>query len=149
MAYRSTLRLKDVKELYHGTTLACKITTSWKLCDMDTCGICGISRSGLDPERISRDSFQRFGAGFYLALHSSKCHEYAEGCNGFKAILLCDVLPGRKYVVQTSMMHLQGPPTGYNSVYENVGKDLNYQELVVYKPEAVLPRYIIIYRSMT
>ena len=24
--------------------------------------------------------------GFYLALHSSKCHDYAEGCNSFKAI---------------------------------------------------------------
>ena len=91
MAYKRTVREKDVKELYHGTKLSCKITTTWKL--------------------------------------------------------LCDMLPGRKYVVQTNRQHLQGPPTGYDSVYGNVGKDLNYPELVVYNPDAVLPRYIIIYRS--
>ena len=61
-------------------------------------------------------------------------------------MLLCDVLPGRRFVVETNRQHLQGPPTGYDSVYGNVGEDLNYPELVVYKPEAVLPRYIIIYR---
>ena len=62
-------------------------------------------------------------------------------------MLLCDVLPGRRFVVETNRLHLQDPPTGYDSVYGKVGEDLNYPELVVYKPEAVLPRYIIIYRS--
>lgn len=63
-------------------------------------------------------------------------------------MLLCDVLPGRKFVVQTNMQYLQSAPTGYDSVYYygNVGRDLNYPELVVYKPEAILPRYIIVYR---
>ena len=37
------------------------------------------------------------------------------------------------------------PPSGCDSVYGHVGEDLNYPELVVYKPEAVMPRYIIIY----
>ena len=40
---------------------------------------------------------------------------------------------------------MTGPPSGYDSVYGHVGEDLNYPELVVYKPEAVMPRYIIIY----
>ena len=146
MAYKKTVRVKDVKELYHGTKLSCKITTTWKLCDTGSCGICGISRSGLDPKCI-RNGFQRFGTGFYLARNSSKSHDYTQSYNGFKAILLCDVLPGRKYVVQTDRQHLQGPPTGYDSVYRNVGKDLNYPELVMYNPDAVLPRYVIIYRS--
>ena len=62
-------------------------------------------------------------------------------------MLLCDVLPGRKYVVQTNML---SAPTGYDSVYYcgNVaGRNLDYPELIVYKPEAILPRYIIVYRS--
>ena len=147
MTYKSTVREKDIKELYHGTKLACKITTSWKLCNIVNCGICGISCSGLDPQCISRDGFQRFGPGFYLAPDSSKCHDYTQVYNGFRAMLLCDVLPGRRFVVETNRQHLQGPPTGYDSVYGKVGEDLNYPELVVYKPEAVLPRYIIIYRS--
>ena len=145
MAYKSTLRERDVKELYHGTKLSCKITTTWKLCDTGNCGICSISRSGLDPQCI-KDRFQRFGTGSYLAPNSSKCHDYTQSYNGFKAMLLCDVLPGRKYVVQTNRQHLRSPPTGYNSVYGNVGKDLNYPELVVYNSKAVLPRYIIVYR---
>ena len=100
---------------------------------------------------LSKDSFQQFGSGFYLALHSSKSHDYSRSYNGFKAMLLCDVLPGREYVIQTNRQHLQSPPTGYESsivcMPGNVGKDLNYPELVIYKPEAVLPQYIIVYRS--
>jgi hypothetical protein len=38
----------------------------------------------------------------------------------------CDVLQGRKYVVQTNRRQLQSPPTGYDSVYM-YGIDLNYQ----------------------
>ena len=32
---------------------------------------------------------------------------------GYRAMLLCDVLPGRKYKTQT---RTNGPPAGYNSV---------------------------------
>ena len=35
---------------------------------------------------------------------------------------------------------------GYDSVYGNIGEDLNYEEQVVYKSVAVLPRYIIVYQ---
>ena len=60
-------------------------------------------------------------------------------------MLLCDVLPGMRFFVQTNRHHLQRPPTGYDSVYGNIGEDLNYEEQVMYKSEAVLPLYIIIY----
>ena len=144
--YKSRLIEKDVNELYHGTTLSCKITTTQKLCNIGSCGICGISSIGLDHQYI-RKRFQRFGNGFYLAPNSSKCNDYTQSCDGLKAVLLCDVLPGKRYIVQTNRQHLKGPPTGYDSVYGNIGEDLNFAEQVVYKSEAVLPRYIIVYNS--
>lgn len=144
-AYRCTLIEKDIKELYHGTKLSCKITTTQKLCNIGSCGVCGISSVGLDRQYI-RDRFQRFGNGFYLAPNSSKCNDYAQSCDELKAMFLCDVLPGRRFYVQSNRQHLEGPPTGYDSVYGNIGEDLKFEEQVVYKSEAVLPRYIIVYR---
>ena len=144
-AYGRTVQVKHVEEYYHGTTLTCNIATTCRLCKQGSCGICGISSAGLDPQCISRDSFQRFGNGFYLAPNSSKCNDYVRGCNSHKAMLLCQVYPGKKYNIQRNRQHLTGPPPGYDSVYGNVGEDLNYPELVVYKPEAVMPRYIIVY----
>ena len=145
-AYGRNVQVKDVEELYHGTMLACNITATRTLCNKGNCGICGISSAGLDTRCISKDSFQRFGSGFYLAPNSSKCSDYTHGCHGYKAMLTCDVLPGKKYTLQTNRRQLSGPPSGYDSVHGKVGGDLNYPELVVYNPDAVLPRYIIVYR---
>ena len=56
-------------------------------------------------------TFQRFGHGFYLAPNSSKCHDYTQGANGCRAMLLCDVCPGRQYQFRTNVsswnVHLQ------------------------------------------
>ena len=54
-------------------------------------------------------------------------------------MLLCDVLPGRKYKTQT---RTNGPPAGYNSVEGEVGMELNYPEILLTKSEA---RFIIVY----
>jgi len=61
-------------------------------------------------------------------------------------MLLCDVCPGNKYQLKITDQSLQGPPSGFNSVYGQVGTDLNYPEIVLYNPEAVMPRYIILYK---
>lgn len=146
--YRKTLAPKKSEEHYHGTKLTCNITSSQGLCSDGNCGICGISSAGLDRQCIGRIiDFQRYGSGFYLAPNSSKCHDYTQGANGYRAMLLCDVLPGRRYNLQTNSQNLTGPPIGHDSVYGQVGDKLNYPEVVVYKPEAVLPRYIIVYQK--
>lgn len=145
-AYRRSLRDQTIKEYFHGTLLSCNISVSQKPCADGNCGICGVSCDGLDINCIRKNiDFQRFGHGFYLAPHSSKCHDYTEGANGCRAMLLCDVCPGRKYRLESNSQHLTDPPPGYDSVYGQVGSKLNYPEIVVYKPEAVLPRFIIIY----
>ena len=146
--YRDEHRDHPVEKHFHGTALSCNIARTQKLCRNGSCGICGISSIGLDRGYIRKNfDFQRFGKGFYLAPNSSKCHDYTQGANGYRAMLLCDVCPGKKYPLQRTDQSLQGPPRGYDSVYGLVGSDLNYPEIVLYKPEAVMPRYIILYRK--
>ncbi len=147
--YRQTLSLQEYEEHYHGTTLSCNITSSQTLCSHGACGICGISCSGLDPQCIRKNiEFQRFGSGYYLAPNSSKCHTYTQGAHGYRAMLQCFVLPGRKYkLVNTNSQKLNGPPHGFDSVFGQEGSKLNYPEIVVYNPHAVMPRYIIVYKK--
>ena len=147
-AYRQRLRNQTIEEHFHGTKLSCNISASGAPCSDGNCGICGISCSGLDPKCIRKNiDFQRFGQGFYLAPHSSKCHDYTEGAHSYRAMLLCDVCPGNKYRLETNSQHRMGPPLGYDSVYGQVGSKLNYPEIVVYKPDAVIPRFIILYQK--
>lgn len=147
-AYGRTLRSKGKEEYFHGTTLACDITATRTLCSDGNCGICGISCEGLDPQYIRKNiDFQRFGHGFYLAPNSSKCHDYTQGANGYRAMLLCDVFPGKKYPLEKKVQTLNRPPSGYNSISGMVGDELHYPEIVVYDPRAVMPRYIIVYQK--
>ena len=149
---------RGTKQYYHGTQLSCDITEYLELCSSDSCGVCGISRSGFDPNRISRNHWQRFGGGFYLAPNSSKSHDYPlhrrnsslPARTGMRGLLLCDVAPGRRYSLRHNEPKLQGPPKGYDSVH---GKskflgffgDLNYDEIAIFNPHAVFPHYIILY----
>jgi hypothetical protein len=145
--YRQTLRIQTIEEYYHGTELACDIVSSNALCSTGNCGICGISCTGMDPNCIrAHIDFQRFGHGFYLAPNTSKCHDYTqENAHHHRAMLQCDVLPGQKYNRTHNDQRRTGPPPGFDSVYGQAGSDLNYPEIVVYKPEAVKPRYIVVY----
>ena len=149
---------QGTKQYYHGTKLNCDITTYLELCNSDSCGICGISRQGFDPNRISRNHWQRFGGGFYLAPNSSKSHDYPlhrrnssfPSGTGMRGLLLCDVAPGRRYSLRYDEPNLRGPPEGYDSVH---GKrkflgyfgDLNYDEVIIFNPHAIFPHYIILY----
>lgn len=103
-----------------------------------------------DSIRRNIDSFkQRFGNGYYFALHSSKCHHYTgQSYYGYRAILLCKVVTGKKCILKEDRRDLNEAPRGYDSVY---GEDyptakVKYPEVVVYKEEAVQPQYIIVYK---
>jgi hypothetical protein len=145
--YRDTLQLdSSVEEYYHGTKLRCSITTANTLCNDEECGVCGIANIGFDRRCIRKNiNFQRFGHGFYLAPNSSKCHDYTQGHGGFRAMLLFDVCPGKKYRLQRDDETLTAPPEGYNSVHGKAGIRLNYDELVLYNPDGAIPKFIIIY----
>ena len=151
-AYRTKLTDQTREEHYHGTKLKCNITKDRHACSDRECGVCGISSMGLDRRCIQKNiSFQRFGHGFYLAPNSSKCHDYTQGAHDFRALLLCEVAPGNKYSLQKNDTSLKGPPQGFDSVYgkgaAGSASVLNYDEIVIYNPDCILPRCIIVYQK--
>jgi hypothetical protein len=65
-------------------------------------------------------------------------------------MFVCKVAAGKPFITKkgdiSEFAHLGGiPPTGYDSVVGEPGKDLNYDELVVYQNCAAIPCYLIIY----
>ena len=151
--YRKELRHKDFERHFHGTKLTCNVVSQLSACGGEHCGVCGIAQNGMDGQCIHKNiNFQRFGRGFYLAPNSSKCHDYTQtyqlqGPNTHRAMLLCDVLPGNKCYLQKRDPSLTAPPAGYDCVYGQVGGELNYEEIVVYNTESVMPRYVVLYRK--
>ena len=147
-AYRRSLKNNYVEKHFHGTKLSCTMAATKRLCSSAQCGICGISKHGFDASRIrSCIEFQRFGHGFYLAPNSSKCHDYTHGTDVYRAMLLCEVCPGRKYKCKNQNTTLRAPPEGYDSVYGITGGELNYEEITLFNSNAILPKYIIMYRK--
>ena len=144
--YHSSLSVKNIKPYFHGTSLKCAIYQTATVCGDTSCGICGISQKGMLPNFKAKNiKFQRFGNGFYLAPNSSKCHDYTQGYDKYRAMLLFDVAEGNKYVVKNDQTTLNAPPQGYDSVYGQHGGSLNYDEIVLYKTEALLPTHIVVY----
>ena len=147
-AYQNNLKDKTVEEHYHGTKLTCSLTTTQTLCNNQDCGICGIATMGLDRRCIRKNTdYQRFGNAFYLAPNPSKCHVYTQGCGKYRAMLLCDVCPGIKYKLKSNDQSLTDLPKWYDTVQRVSGTRTPYNELVVFNPDAVMPRYIIVYQK--
>jgi len=63
--------------------------------------------------------------------------------------LLNKVVVGNGMKLSQDDTSLTEPPPGYDSVLAEVvpGGSLNYDELVVYKNEAVRPSYLVMYKS--
>ena len=66
-----------------------------------------------------------------------------------RRMLLCKVASGREYrTAARNQKDLKGPPAGYDSVHGEAGHaggGLNYDEMVVYQEEAILPYAIVEY----
>lgn len=62
-------------------------------------------------------------------------------------MILFDVLAGNKYGIKKQDPNIKSPPQGYDSVYGQTGGCLNYEELVIYNPDAALPKFIIVYQK--
>lgn len=140
---------QQTEEHYHGTKLMCDISTTNDLCCARDCSVCRIAEGGFDEQKIKTNipHFQRFGRGFYLAPNSSKCHDYTQGAFSYRALLLCEVCPGKKFPLSKNNRSCEGPPSGYHSIHGQVGGDLNYEEIVLPRADAILPKFIIVYKK--
>ena len=146
------------KRYYHGTRITCNLLEFLQPCSDANCAICCITQKGFDPSKISSRYWQRFGRGFYLAPNSSKSYEYplagrTEGIPttlSFRALIVCDVVPGRMYTLRKNDPSLEGPPHGYHSVYGKakwfwfkISSDLDCDELVIFDEAAIRPSFIL------
>ncbi|KAI0784002.1 hypothetical protein BC629DRAFT_1594120 [Irpex lacteus] len=144
----------DVKEtlLFHGTTRGCLLAESEKnglLCNLPECHLCNIIRESFDMRKCgSKNKFSRFGTGIYTSSCSSKADDYSSNLSEkahFRVLLVARVVVGRTHRLRRSDKALTTPPYGYHSITGEPGEDLNYEETVVYKNEAIRPAFLIVY----
>jgi len=138
---------------FHGpNSMKCNLglQNNTTLCNDNSCAVCGIIRQGFLKSKISRHKFQRFGPGFYFTSTSSKSNDYNGGTNtglggNYKAMFVCKVICGKVKKLYEDETSLTQAPNGFDSVVGEVGQDLNYDEVVIYKEEGCIPSYLIIY----
>jgi len=155
--YRDQLNARvpsgEEKLCFHGTRRRCRIGDpgqARELCEDSQCNVClilrssfAVNRSGTAPFR----NFLRFGRGVYTSSISSKADDYnvSQTNSDFKAMFVARVLLGRSFPLYYTQTTLLQPPPGYDSVLGEVGKDLNYDEQIVYRDDAIRPAYLILY----
>ncbi|CAG8700811.1 732_t:CDS:2 [Cetraspora pellucida] len=140
---------------FHGTRMKCFLGIETEaLCSNSECSICGIIKNGFKLSYEGPKSFpwQKFGPGIYFSGTSSKSDYFSKDtkvCNSrkYKAMLLNKVVAGRVLELLEENKNMEGSPSNYDSVVGEPGEKLNYDELVVYKECACLPRYLIIYEK--
>ncbi|KIO24522.1 hypothetical protein M407DRAFT_76921, partial [Tulasnella calospora MUT 4182] len=144
------------KRVFHGTRRACLLGNNPLkpvLCFSGDCALCIILRESLKAERAGsapERNWLRFGAGIYTTSVSSKADDYCKNPDGsgssLRALVVCNVVLGNSFYITQTNEKLKGPPTGYDSVFGEVGDDLNYDEQVVYRNDAILPTFLIVYQ---
>lgn len=132
-----------VEQCYYGNTLQCDLASTMCLCNNEGCYICRISQGGFGATTTSRS-----GCRYFLAPNSSKSNEYTQksyALHRYRTILLCDVLPGKKYTVCASPTRVPAPPPGYDSVYLTPGSNLKDPLIGLCAEASIFPHYIIVY----
>ncbi|CAG8686563.1 768_t:CDS:2, partial [Scutellospora calospora] len=133
-------------QLFHGTKA--------EICIKNTCAICCILKEGY---KLNHANCGLFGKGIYFSSTSSKCDNFSsnllenyEGVN-YKVMLLNNVALGKIYRPTENDFTLTNPPHKYDSVIgdpkivKNL-KDLKHDEIIVYKEEASIPKFLIVYQ---
>lgn len=138
---------------WHGTRRECNIGDKGhnSLCSSNSCPMCSIIRHSFDLSRWgSKTGWGRFGKGIYTSSTSSKSDDYASNdCTSkFKAVLLNKVVVGKGHKMIHDNTTLTAPPLGFDSVLAEKGGSLNYDELVVYKNEAIRPSFLVLYDDL-
>eukprot|EP00698_Gefionella_okellyi_P022645 TRINITY_DN752_c0_g1_i1.p1 TRINITY_DN752_c0_g1~~TRINITY_DN752_c0_g1_i1.p1 ORF type:complete len:683 (+),score=104.00 TRINITY_DN752_c0_g1_i1:44-2050(+) len=140
---------------FHGTGIKCQLGMPGNntLCSRTDCAVCGISRTNFRLSKaFAKTGWGRFGRGLYFTSTSSKSHDYNKdseiglGANR-RCTIMVQVMIGRGCELTQDDQSLTVAPSGYDSVLGQVGGGgaLNYDELVVYSEDHVIPKYLIIY----
>ncbi|GJJ10242.1 hypothetical protein Clacol_004468 [Clathrus columnatus] len=137
---------------FHGTTRACNLGDNGKtaLCQIQNCALCSIIRNSFQLQRAgSKHPWHngapgRFGRGIYTSATSAKAHDYQKNTGSFpnNAVLLNKVVVGKGKKLGQEDPTLTDAPSGFDSIIgepagANFVSDLNYDELIVYREEAI------------
>ncbi|KAI0028017.1 ADP-ribosylation [Vararia minispora EC-137] len=157
LSVERTQNLKDgnSRRRWHGTMRNCRLgdeDNESTLCDLvigrRQCAVCSIIQSSFKLTRAGqRFNYGRFGTGIYTTGTSSKANDYVveRGGSPYRAILLNDVVLGKTKKLRTSNPTLTQPPAGFDAVVGEPGRDLNYDEAVVYSNDAIRPLFLVIF----
>ncbi|CAG8493993.1 3347_t:CDS:2, partial [Funneliformis mosseae] len=156
-----TMSVGNEQRRFHGTKMKCQVgLQNNKICSDKQCSVCAIIREGYKLKYVGTGTisaaFQRFGSGIYFSGTSSKSDDYNEGSLvnylgvNYKVMLLNKIVVGKGYALTKDAMTLTSPPVGFDSVLgePSTSGNLNYDEVVVYKEEASIPQYLIVYETL-
>lgn len=154
------------KRLFHGTSLdpACQfgVVRAQTPCSSTQCAVCNICEASFDLGRAGGGGGAawggrlRYGPGLYFSRTSSKSNDYATESdrNGVRAMFLCRVLVGEP--LRTPAAHLDKADverevlSGTHDSVEGLtvaqGGALNHPETVVYRADAAIPSYLVVYQ---
>lgn len=132
---------------FHCTTLTCALGSrgASTLCgSLPACGVCTIIRHGFA------------GKGVRTTASSGRAHDalhVAADDGGRRAMLVCRVIAGRVRRVggEDSVLLGEEEPEStraYDSVVGHAGIYSNLEELIVVNPRAILPCFVVIYKSL-
>lgn len=140
---------------WHGTKRKCYLGDPGRttFCNDMGCSLCCIIKSSFDLKYCkTATGWGRFGHGIYTSSTSSKSNDYASNVainSTWRALLLNKVVVGNGKKLVHDDTSLTAPPPGFDSVLAEVarGGSVNYDELIVYRNDAVRPSYLVMYKS--
>ncbi|MFS8006704.1 putative transcription factor C2H2 family [Helianthus anomalus] len=125
---------------FHCTTISCSLGSrnSTTLCSaVPGCGVCTVIRHGFQSTK---------SGGAWTTASSGRAHDCLEvDARGRRAMLVCRVIAGKVKRVEE-----HAPPEDdevYDSMAGSAGLYSNLEELYVYNPKAILPCFVVIYKT--
>lgn len=148
----SGLKFGNENRRWHGTARECGLGEKGanQFCNSQTCSLCNIIKTSFSLACFGKNTGRgRFGTGIYTSSTSSKADDYSTSSrrDGLKAVLLNKVVVGKGYKMKYDADKMTAPPAGYDSVLGEKGGSLNYDEVVVYREDAIRPSYLVMYEA--
>jgi len=128
---------------WHGTYRHCNLGDSpnnLTTCGNTACSMCNIVRTSFDMKYNVRGAY---GMGIYTSAFSSVSHGYTRGqaSSTYRAMFLTRIIAGKEHIY--SGKAASNLPSGCDSVA--VGN--NHSMLIVFRNEAVVPAWLVLYKS--
>ncbi|XWS25900.1 hypothetical protein CRYUN_Cryun27aG0107100 [Craigia yunnanensis] len=137
---------------FHCTTLSCSLGArgSSSLCDsIPGCGVCTLIRQGFQNKGGAAAAEFK---GVRTTASSGRAHDSLKSMEGRRAMLVCRVIAGRvKRVTDDAPLEEDNSSISagsYDSLTAYAGVYSNLEELIVFNPRAILPCFVVIYKTL-